>query len=246
MSLQVVSSSDGSNTAFSTMFQEHYHSTNDGALNETFEKHITPVFELLKNSEELVILDICFGLGYNTLATLYFRDRYFPEKKVTIYSPEFDKELVSSLETFEYPEIFQEYKKVINEVSKNNFYEDKNTKIELYIGDAREYLKVLQKREVNCNVLYQDAFSPSTNPLLWTQEYFDDVTKLLSYEAVVTTYSIALKVRLALHNCGFNLYTLDHETLRISSIAAKQNLNLKKVDMEHKIACNREVEALRD
>ena len=240
-----VESGDGSNTAYSNLFQEHYHSTKDGALSETLHKHIIPAFEFTQEKEQIVILDICFGLGYNTLMTLLFRDRNFPEKKVKIFSPEFDKELITSLYDFKYPKELLPYKNVIDELIRNGRYQDKKTEIELYIGDAREYIKKLHKESFD--VIYQDAFSPSVNPLLWTKEYFQDISSLMKEDAVLTTYSIALKVRLAMYKNGLHIYLKKSDLHRDSTIASKSKLeNCKKIDMEHKISCNKEVMPLLD
>ena len=69
---EVILCEDGTNTLFSKEFNEPYHSTKDGALHESLEKYVKPSLTLSKNKTELTILDICFGLGYNTFATLYY------------------------------------------------------------------------------------------------------------------------------------------------------------------------------
>ena len=66
----MVQSEDGSFTAYSKEFDEHYHSTKDGALQESLQKHVIPALYHVKDKEQISILDICFGLGFNTLATL--------------------------------------------------------------------------------------------------------------------------------------------------------------------------------
>jgi tRNA U34 5-methylaminomethyl-2-thiouridine-forming methyltransferase MnmC len=71
----MVQSEDGSYTAYSNEFKEHYHSTRDGALHESLYKHVIPALEHHKERAELTILDICFGLGFNTLATLYYMQK---------------------------------------------------------------------------------------------------------------------------------------------------------------------------
>jgi len=68
----IIATEDGTITLFSKEFDEPYHSTYDGALHETMEKHIIPAFSLQKYRDKIRILDICFGLGYNVLATIYY------------------------------------------------------------------------------------------------------------------------------------------------------------------------------
>ncbi len=240
----MVQSEDGSFTAFSSEFQEHYHSTKDGALHESLYKHVIPAFEHHKEKDELTILDICFGLGFNTLATLYYMRQNNIKKKVRIFSPEFDAELIASLKGFTYPDIFTPFLPIIEALSTSHFYEDEELYIELYIGDAREYLHSCTER---FDIVYQDAFSPATNPLLWTKEYFADIARLINDDGILTTYSMALKTRLALYENGFKIYINSGEGHRDATLASKSELiGYKLVDMAHKIACNKDVKPLSD
>ncbi|MFW2582201.1 hypothetical protein ACN5OZ_11490, partial [Aliarcobacter butzleri] len=68
----LVTTLDGSNTLFSTKYNQHFHNTEDGAINEALSKHIIPTFFYHQNKKELNILDICFGIGYNTFSTIYY------------------------------------------------------------------------------------------------------------------------------------------------------------------------------
>ncbi len=244
MPIEIVQSEDGSHTAFSKTFGEHYHATKDGALKESLYKHVLPALQLTEEKNELAILDICFGLGYNTLATLYAFKKYAPHKRLFLYSPEFDKELLDSLFAFEYPKEFEELLPILHHLLKHKSYHDKSISIELFVGDARAYIK---KFHNHFDIIYQDAFSPKANPLLWTKEYFHDIKMASKEDVVLTTYSTALATRLALYENGFNIYLLEQKEVRNSTIASPKELQaLTKVDMEHKIACNPHIKALSD
>ncbi len=235
---------DGSFTAFSKRFNEHYHSTKDGALNESMQKHILPAYRLKKGQKELHILDICFGLGLNTLATIHHYTKNAPDTRLYIYSPEIDSELIAALPKFTYPKEFLPYKKIIEALSSCGSYNYENISVELFLGDAREYVRGFENR---FDIIYQDAFSPAHNPTLWTLEYFGDIAKAIKKEGVLTTYSTALKARLALYKNGFAIYLLKHQNARNSTVASLKPIeDLERVDMEHKIACNLDVKPLRD
>ncbi|MDH4944417.1 MnmC family methyltransferase [Sulfurimonas sp. C5] len=241
---KLVLSEDGSYTAYSREYDEHYHSTKDGALKESLQKHVIPAFTIHKNKSELHILDICFGLGFNTLATLWYHQQNGLNCKLYIYSPELDSDLVHSLKDFTYPEEFECFSNVIEDLSEQGWYEDEEFSIELFLGDAREYIK---RFENQFDIVYQDAFSPSANPILWTQEYFADIAKAIKKEGVLTTYSIALKTRLALHLNGFHVYLNKGEDFRSATLASLSNIEgYEEVDVEHKLQCNPDVEPLRD
>ncbi len=240
-------SEDGSYTAYSKEYDEHYHSTKDGALHESLLKHVIPALELKKEFVEINILDICFGLGFNTLATLYYAHKKKIQTKINIYSPELDAQLVNSLVHFTYPKEFNHLRVVMESLVEKGSYEDSSISIELYLGDARVYLKKLMEKQIKFDIVYQDAFSPSTNPILWTKEYFKDIASLVKEDGVVTTYSIAFKTRLALYENGFHLYINSAEEMRDATVASKTQLvDFELVDMPHKIKCNKGIVALSD
>lgn len=241
----MVLSEDGSYTAYSKEYDEHYHSTRDGALFESLIKHVEPAFKVKAHQSEITVLDICFGLGFNTLTTIYYHKKNALCSKLNIFSPELDASLVQSLKNFTYPKEFDELKDIIFELSKSGVYSDENLHIELFLGDARKYIKSFTPQMFD--IVYQDAFSPSANPALWTKEYFGDIKNIIKEDAVLTTYSMALPVRLALHENGFLLYLNSGEGFRDATVASLQEIEgFKNVDMAHKIRCNPHVKTFRD
>ena len=240
----MVKSDDGSYTAYSSEYDEHYHSTKDGALKESLLKHVIPAYNLSKELEVVNILDICFGLGFNTLSTLYYYKKNNIDKKLNIYSPELDAKLIKSLKGFTYPDEFKGMKHIIDTLVDSGIYKDEKIYIELFTGDAREYIKSL---DMKFDIVYQDAFSPSVNPILWTQEYFNDIKDITDAKGVITTYSTALKTRLALYENGFKLYINKGKDFRNATLASMSKLEgYEEVDMEHKIKCNPDAKSLSD
>ncbi|MEA3331659.1 MAG: MnmC family methyltransferase [Campylobacterota bacterium] len=238
-------SEDGSYTAYSKEYDEHYHSTKDGALHESLLKHVIPAFKIKSDFKEINILDICFGLGFNTLATLYYARKNFPHAKINIYSPELDSSLVKSLNNFIYPKEFEAFKNIIKCLVEDGIYDDGLWHVELYLGDAREYIKKFPQAKFD--MVYQDAFSPSVNPILWSKEYFSDIRKIIKDDGILTTYSTALATRLALYENGFSLYVNSGEGFRNATVACVDKLDMfDPVDIQHKISCNPHAKPLRD
>jgi len=227
---EYVLTEDGTFTCYSDSFNECYHSTKDGAFKESLKKHIEPAFTLVDSSKkELTILDICFGLGYNTLTTLYYVNKNCLTYKLHIVSPEFDETLVHSLDNFPYPEHLEPFKPIISEISKTGSYEDENLRIDVIFGDAREFLKTT---DLTFDVVYQDAFSPKKNPLLWTKEYFADLARHLTHDAIITTYSSATPVRMGMVENSLFVYEPPSSGVRSGTIASPSSkLPLNKIDM---------------
>ena len=241
---ELVLCEDGSYTLYSHAFDEPYHSTKDGALHESLEKHVKPALNLKNEKESLVILDICFGLGYNTFSTLYYIQKHNLSTKIHILSPEFDEALVRSLDTFKFPIEFESIKPIIEAISKNLRYEDEQFKIEILLGDARESIRHIEQK---IDIVYQDAFSPAHNPLLWTKEWFADIRAICNDDAILTTYSTAAAIRLGLYENGFYIFVHRAEMMRYSSVASLQMLEgLEYIDMELKKIRNTEARSLRD
>ena len=253
---------DGTNTLYSKEFNEPYHSTKDGALHESLEKHVKPALGLTKNKTQLTILDICFGLGYNTFATLYYLKKENFSTKVHILSPEFDEELIRSLNTFEYPPEFENIRHIIKAISQDLYYEDEQFKIEILLGDARKTIRGLTSNDLLCNnesfagltplkekidIIYQDAFSPAHNPLLWTTEYFKDVRAICKEDAILTTYSTAAAIRLGLYENGFYIFVHRAQMMRYSTVASLKMLeDMEYIDMELKKERNPTARSMKD
>lgn len=235
---------DGTYTLYSKEFDEPYHSTRDGALHESLEKHVKPAFSLKNEKPHVRILDICFGLGYNTFATIYYLKKYQSKTKVHILAPEFDEALIRSLDTFDYPPEFDMIKDMISILSKDLFYEDEQFKIEILLGDARESIPKIKEK---IDIIYQDAFSPAHNPLLWTQEHFKAIRDISKADAVLTTYSTAAAIRLGLYENGFLIFVHRAELMRYSTVASLTMLNdFEYIDMELKKVRNLTAESMKD
>lgn len=248
-SSQIVTTNDGSNTLYSSKFNQHYHSVKAGAINEALFKHAIPAITYATNNNllEINILDICFGLGYNTFTTIDYIIKNNLDIKVNFYSPEFDSKLIKSLQDFEFPDEFAYMKNIIDEVSKNNFYEDDRFKIEVFIGDARTYIKNIN----NIDVVYQDAFSSDVNKELWTKEYFEDIYNCTSQNCLMTTYSIATPIRLGMWESGFEIYeyrsgATDRQTVCFKSKDHANLANTKYIDMVLKKSRNTTAVSLKD
>lgn len=249
MSYEAILTEDGSHTLYSKEFSQHYHNRKDGALNESLSKHIIPAITYHENKDELHILDICFGIGYNSLATLYYLKEQNKDKKIYIYSPEFDLSLIKSLKDFSYPKEFDEFLPIVQKVSNELCYEDENIYIEVYNTDARKYLDILKEKDIKIDIVYQDAFSSDVNPTLWTKEYFKQIASILNNDAIITTYSVATPVRLSIWENDINIYEYIAKNTNKSTIALNKkdiDANYKYVDMNLKLQRNPTAKSLLD
>lgn len=234
---------DGSKTLFSSKYNQNFHDTKTGALKESLTKHVIPALTYHNQKKQLNILDICFGIGYNTFATLYYIHTHNLDIKLNIYSPELDEALVKSLESFDFPPEFDFMKPIIQAISKEQFYEDENLRIEVFIGDARQFIQTSH----NLDIVFQDAFSSEVNRELWSVEYFQDLFKACNDDVIMTTYSVATPVRLSMYEAGFEIFEIK-PVKKKQTLAFKHKpcIDAKYINMEHKKEVNKEAQAIYD
>jgi tRNA U34 5-methylaminomethyl-2-thiouridine-forming methyltransferase MnmC len=229
--IKIVQTKDGSNTLFNEAYSQCYHSVKDGAINESLYKHILPALKHHKDKANLRVLDICFGLGYNTFLTILENIKSINPKTIEFFSPELDLDLLKSLKNFTYPKEFDSIRHIIQSISDNLYYEDELHKIEVFCGDAREYIKKLK----DIDIVYQDAFSSDVNSELWNLSYFKDIYSILNEQGIITTYSISTNVRLSMSENGLFIYQIESNNTRKSTLAFKRKqTEYKYIDMELK------------
>ncbi len=167
----------------------------------------------------------------------------YNKKELNILDLDFD--LIKSLQNFSYPKEFEKFKNIIDELSNNQKYEDEKIKIELFIGDAREYLKTFPKDFFD--IVYQDAFSSEVNKELWTKEYFEDIYKISKEDSILTTYAISTNIRLSMYEARFYIYETRPTKRKITlAFKNKEEKIGKYIDMELKKIRNKDAKALFD
>ncbi len=183
---------DGSITFWNEKFQQSYHSKH-GAYREALEKHVEAckISELAKVSNELNILDICFGLGYNSFVAIAEALKANPEIKLNIYALENDPEIIQKISEIEFG---NELKSIVDDFIRGS------GSIKVLIGDARETLKTLDDNFFHA--VFFDPFSPKVCPELWTAEFITETVSKAYPGAYISTYSCARIVKDNFKNAG--------------------------------------------
>ncbi|MEA3515120.1 MAG: MnmC family methyltransferase [Nanoarchaeota archaeon] len=190
--MKQVTTRDDSITLFNEQYQEHYHSHTIGAIEEAFVKFAEPC----KIKDGMKILDVCFGLGYNTLAAISM------SKNLEIVGLENDPKILEKTATIEVPERFRKDYEIIRKAAKTLEYHEDGLKIKILVGDARQKIK---EAGTNFDAVFLDPFSPKKCPELWTKEFFDEIFKRMNKGAILATYSCATIVRNNLADAGFTV-----------------------------------------
>jgi len=146
------------------------------------------------------ILDVCFGLGYNTAAAIDYIWNLDKSVKINIIGLENDQEILNMI--LQINNSFKNYNLIKKCINNNWEYENEKFKIKIILDDAQKSIKKLNKR---FDAVFLDPFSPKKNPELWTEKFFEDIFRLMKSKALLTTYSCAGKIRKNLKNAGFTV-----------------------------------------
>ena len=201
--MQLIVTSDSSHTILNRELNETYHSTH-GAIQES--RHVFIEAGLLHISpfpDPLSILEVGFGTGLNALLTqveaetagkhvMYTAIEAFPLKE-EIWSQLNYPRLLCSID---YSKAFEKLHLAEwgrTEELSNFFHIHKiHVKLEDYLPEPGQF-----------DLVYFDAFSPASQPELWTTGIFMKLFSAMKPGAVLTTYSVKGDVIRSLKAAGF-------------------------------------------
>ena len=195
-----VSTDDGSKTLFSEAFQEACHSTS-GARAETVLHYLggCKIKQKAQTQNSLTILEVGFGLGIGfELTREYLLE---DECQLNFVSVEIDQKLVEWYQQ-NHPELPWKWNNNVLEAITSTFH------LIILVGDARKTLPAFcEAQNFKWDAIYQDAFSPKRNPVLWTKEWFELLKKYSSSEVILSTYSSSVSIRKSLYETGWILHS---------------------------------------
>lgn len=200
---------DGSYTFFSEEFGETFHSR-EGAKEEAFQKFAQATELAIKaQSGQIRLLDVCYGLGYNTAASLETIWANNPHCQVELYALELDVSVpVAAIA----PELLQIWsppvQKILQTIAQTHQCQTQALQATLLVGDARQTVQSLAPSGWQADAIFFDPFSPRRCPQLWTVEFFQQVACCLAPTGRLATYSRSAAVRSALHLAQLQIGTI--------------------------------------
>jgi tRNA U34 5-methylaminomethyl-2-thiouridine-forming methyltransferase MnmC len=230
---------DGSYTFFSSEFGECFHS-HHGANQEAVGKFVMPtgIPERAKQPQ-LTILDICYGLGYNSAAALEWIWKVNPECQVTLVALESDPAVcVGAIANQWLQHWSPRVQEVLTVLSTTHSLKQPGCDAQILIGDARQTIPLLVRDNFTADAIFLDPFSPPHCPQLWTVEFLAQVRHCLHLEGMLATYSCAAAVRAGLLAAGFQIGTSPPIGRRSPGTVASANVNaplppLSSQELEH-------------
>lgn len=195
---------DGSFSYFSLDYGEAFHSLS-GALKEALERFVRPcrIPELARRGR-VSIMDIGFGLGYNSAVSLHQAWLANPACCVEILGFEKDPAVLELSKTTPVPASLEEAYSIFRRLPKGKdpCMEEGRVSLTILLGPAEERIK---EATGLFDAIFLDPFSPRKNPELWTAGFFREIKRLLAPGARLSTYSAATQVKLSFLEAGFRI-----------------------------------------
>lgn len=209
--LEIIVTSDGSPTLFSTGFQASYHSIH-GAFQESCHVFINNgllAFAEAHLPEKISIFEMGFGTGFNAWLTM----KHCPSDLIINYT---------AIE--KYPVPLGTVESISEKLIGQPYFSDDDHDLFLdlhrkawgqqhFLG-VNFTLKKLQgdledfNAEESFDLIYFDAFGPGTQPELWSEDIMKKMYLMLAPEASLVTYCAQGQFRRALVSAGFRVEKL--------------------------------------
>ena len=184
--------------------------TSTGAISESFEKFIKPL--KLDYDEDIAILDICAGLGYNSSAAIDdFLKNSDGNTNLHIDMLEISKPTLAAGLMVPSPiEAHDITKKAIEQSLINCDYASleleetvipSNIDLKIHIDDARQVIQKLPDKTYDA--IFLDPFSQNMSPELVSLEFFKEFRRVIKDNGIVCTYTSSSPVRMAFIEADF-------------------------------------------
>ena len=175
--------------------------TSTGAISESFEKFIKPM--KFSYDEDIAILDICAGLGYNSSAATDDFLKHETDSKLSIDMVEISHATLAcgllvpspikahdiTKKAIEDELIKQDYATLSLETAEI----PENIDISVYIEDARQTVQKLE--DDTYDAIFLDPFSQNMAPELFSLEFFRQFRRVIKDDGIVATYTSSAPVR---------------------------------------------------
>ncbi|ALF54431.1 hypothetical protein ACX27_18835 [Nostoc piscinale CENA21] len=197
---------DGSFTFFSPEFNESFHS-HFGAKQESYFKFVEPT-QLAQAAQKPVVrlLDVCYGLGYNTAAALQTIWTVNPSCYVELIGLELNPAVPqAAIANHLFDQWVYEYTPILTQLAFEGQANTERLQAKLIIGDARISIQAVNQAGFHADAIFLDPFSPPQCPQLWTVEFIQQVSVCLQKNGWLATYSCAASVRTAMKLAGLNI-----------------------------------------
>ena len=199
---QLVPTADGSFTLWDERTGQHYHSLH-GARSESEHVFIKNGLGPFLGNEELSVLELGFGTGLNALLACHWAQKH--RVKVRYMSCDLyplDRcDFIDSEDPSE--------KSVWHQLLDAPWEEELRIDKYFFLRKEQTDIRTLKEVHPRFNAVFHDAFSPDSEPQLWSLELFENMFASLKENGLWVSYSAKGQVRRDLQAAGFSVERLE-------------------------------------
>ena len=183
--------------------------TSTGAISEAFEKFIKPM--KFDYEDDIAILDICAGLGYNSSAAIDDFMKNSKDSNLTIDMVEISAATLACGLLVPSPIKAHDItrKAIEKELIKTDYAAleletteiPENIDINVFIEDARQTVQKLDDNSYDA--IFLDPFSQNMAPELFSLDFFKEFRRIIKNTGIVATYTSSAPVRAAFIEADF-------------------------------------------
>lgn len=207
MSKEIILTADGSKSVRDNQTNATYHSVH-GAIQESRHVFIEAGLKFFSNKEFLKIFELGLGTGLNALLSFIESEANGRNLFYKAIEPfPLEQNVLDQLD----------YCSILTQTSCNEFFRkihscnwDEPVQVSSHIT-FRKLKSTLIAFEYSVNdfdVVYFDAFAPSTQPELWDHKSFSKIARMLKPGGILVTYCSKGEVRRTLNEVGFEVKKL--------------------------------------
>ncbi len=197
--LVLIQTGDGSDSLYSTRFQDSYHSRH-GAIQESNHVFIQNGLHFCSQRLKTIhLLELGFGTGLNLLLTRKFTQEN-PDLKTVYQTIEAFPISMETVQKLNYDEIFDAG--WLHEIHQLSWDEDHVLSENLTF---KKHLKSFEQiNEENAfDLIYFDAFAPQKQPTLWQEDFLSTTARATKPGGIMVTYCSQSAFRRTLTKVGF-------------------------------------------
>ncbi len=203
MDHSLILTGDGSPTRFHEQVGEHYHSLS-GAHLEALHRFVLPcrLIETARQRGTVRIIDVGFGLGTNVGWAIHVVQRAVPGTVVEIVS--FERDLLPLEQLRGHFRALPEARlsTILGNLVECGEWRQDSLTLQLIEGEVQQQIATI---DGPYDAVFLDPFSPKRNPGPWKSGFLASLRECMSENAILSTYSSARRVRLALLRGGWQI-----------------------------------------
>lgn len=209
----IINLKDGSTTFWNKTYRDYYH-PKAGALTQAkilFIQQSKLEKRLKKN--DVALLDIGFGMGYNTMCALNVAQN-LAQKRLHVKTIDHDKMLL-----IQSAQVISDalHVKLLESLFASSFYEKSHVKVESLFLEARYALSTLKEQ---FDIIFLDPFLESNNASLVSVEFFQMLRSVLKQNGVLVASTSLHAVHDGLCLAGFDVRVVDGLGCDIKGVVA--------------------------